>query len=79
MEQQRKEQKKPTLEITLEGIERIEDQVQQWMILDEHYTRNNLDRRLQLDYAQQYCKGILAEIRKACERSPHCSDLVLVE
>ena len=69
------EQKEPTLEMRLASMEKIEDRVQQWMILEEHWTTNNLNRHEQLDIAKQYFKTIMAEIKQAYHTCPSYSEV----
>ena len=61
---------KPSLELKLESMEKIEDQVQQWMMLEEHWTQHNLDRREQLDIAKKYFANIMQEITNAYKACP---------
>ncbi len=61
---------KPKLQMRLESMEKIEDRVQQWMLLDEHWTRNNLNRYQQLDYAKKLFEEITKEIREAYQACP---------
>ena len=76
MEQtQTTEQKKPTLEMSLDGMKKIEDQLGQWMLLEEHYTQHSLDRRHQLDLARQLYKDIKAEITAAYRTCPSYSSV----
>ena len=65
-----KEQKKPRLEMSLDGMKRIEDQLGQWMLLEEHCMQNSLDRKYQLDNAREIFKGIKAEITAAYSTCP---------
>jgi len=62
--------KKPTLEIELESMEKIEDRTKQWMLLEEHWTQNNLNRGMQLDYAKSFFKEIMQEIKQAYKTCP---------
>ena len=75
---QRQEQKKPTLEISLASIERIEDQAKEWMSSEELHTQHKHSRNQQLDYARQFYRAIVSELRKAQKDSPYCSDLVML-
>jgi hypothetical protein len=71
--QNESEQKKPTLEMSLSEMEAIEDGVQQWLILEEHWTQNNLSRHQQLEYARALHKGIIDRIREAYKHCPNYS------
>lgn len=64
------EQRKPVVRISLESMERLDDQVDQWMLLEEHWTQYNLCRRQQLDHARSLFESIKAEIRKAYKTCP---------
>jgi hypothetical protein len=68
-------QKKPTLEMSLEGMKDIEDEIGQWMILEEHWTQNGLDRRQQLDYARQIYTRLKAKIASAYSTCPAYSEI----
>ena len=63
------------IELSLRSMETIEDRVNQWMIIEEHWTEYNLNRRIQLDYAKQLCTEIRAEIRAAYKNCPHYSEV----
>lgn len=58
-------EKKAKLEMTLESMEKIEDRVGQWMILEEHWTEHNLNRTEQLSHAKRFYREIQEEIRRA--------------
>jgi hypothetical protein len=75
MEQTQTKQKERRLEMSLESMEKIEDRVGQWMILDEHWTRYNLNRREQLGHAERLFKEIKAEIRTAYKACPDYSEV----
>lgn len=66
-------EKKPALEVIIDGIKIIEDMADQWMMLEEHWTTNNLDRRQQLDYATQFYKVMKTVIETAKKTSPYYS------
>ncbi len=68
-------QKKPTLEMSLAGMKKIEDQVSQWMILEEHCIQNQLDRKYQLDCARTLFGNIKAEITAAYSTCPSYSEV----
>ncbi len=69
------EQKKPRLEMNLEDMKGIEDEIGQWMILEEHWTTNSLDRRQQLDYAKQIYTRLKAKIANAYSTCPAYSEI----
>ena len=64
---QERKPKKPRLEMDLESMERIENWVDQWRLMEEHWTTNNLNRHLQLEQAQAYFREIKKEIKMAYE------------
>jgi len=66
---------KPKLEMKLESMEKIEDRVGQWLILEEHWTENNLDRHDQLERAKTLYKEIITEIRQAYQTCPNYSTI----
>jgi hypothetical protein len=67
-------QESQMMQISRESIKKLEDLSGQWMILEEHWTKNNLDRRQQLDYARDLYKRIRAEILNAYKACPDYSD-----
>lgn len=67
--------KKARLEMNLEDMRGIEDLAGQWMILEEHWTTNSLDRRQQLDYARNIFKEIKAKIEAAYKTCPAYSSI----
>lgn len=71
---ERTEEKKPKLEMDLESMESIEERVHDWMIMDEHWTQYNLDRRQQLENAQRIFKQIISEIHAAYKTCPAYSE-----
>lgn len=74
METQTTQGKKPTLEIELDSMKKIDDRVSQWMIMEEHWAKNNLNRRQQVDMAQQLFAEIKAEIKQAYSACPSYCD-----
>lgn len=75
METQNKNEQKPRLEMNLEDMRGIEDEIGQWMILEEHWTANGLDRRQQLDYAKQIYTRLKAKIASAYRTCPAYSEI----
>jgi hypothetical protein len=71
---QTNQEQKPTLEIRLESMKKIDDRVNQWMIMEEHWATNNLNRRQQVDLAQQLFTEIKAEIAQAYHTCPSYCD-----
>ena len=67
---QAKQGKKPTLEISLESMERIEENAKQWMLLEENYTQYGLNRREQLELAKRYFRDLITEIKEAYKTCP---------
>jgi hypothetical protein len=75
MTEQTQTTKKPNLEMNLESMEKIEDRVQQWMLLEEHWTQHNLNRHEQLNIAKQYFQTIIQEIKQAYKTCPSYSEV----
>ena len=67
---QERQNEKAKLEMNLESMEKIEDRIHQWMLLEEHWTANNLNRHEQLDIAKQYFGTIIQEIKQAYKTCP---------
>jgi hypothetical protein len=73
--QQKTEQGKPTLEMSLASMRIIDDRIRQWNMLEEEWPRNNIDRKQQTDYAKALYGEIRREIDAAYRTCPHCSDV----
>jgi hypothetical protein len=61
----RTEQPRQMLRVDPENLGRIEELIQQWQILDEHFTRHNLNRHEQLEESQRIYKRLQAELKRA--------------
>jgi hypothetical protein len=56
---------KQMLRVDPENLGEIEELVQQWAILDEHYTQFNLNRNEQYEHGKRLYTRLMAEIKKA--------------
>jgi hypothetical protein len=72
---EQKTEEGPTVAISLKSLARMERQVGQWITLVEHYAQYGLDKKQQLEYANEYCKAIRAEIEAAKKDSPYNSQV----
>ena len=72
---EKQEEKKPTIKISLESMEKIDEQVSQWMMLEEHWTKYNLNRREQLEHATRIFQVIKEEIKRAYQNCPGYSQV----